>query len=67
MPTTKMPVWIRSEYVTIGQPLSVDQGTEAAPVGANRLPFAGSAKDRIPHFSPKRNRAKSQIRKRLRI
>lgn len=20
MPTTKMPVWIRSEYVTIGQP-----------------------------------------------
>ena len=63
MPTTKMPVWIRSEYVTIGQPpLSEDQGTEAAPcVGANRLPYAGSAErslfpvPRIPYAAKKGN------------
>ncbi len=32
MPTTKMPVWIRSEYVTIGQPpFRKIRGQEAAP------------------------------------
>ena len=45
MPTTKMPVWIRSEYVTIGQPpFPKIRGQKLPPVrGANRLPYAGSA------------------------
>nr|DAL51286.1 MAG TPA_asm: hypothetical protein [Caudoviricetes sp.] len=52
----------------MGSPPFRGSGDRSCPLsGANRLPFAGSAKDRIPHFSPKRNRAKSQIRKRLRI
>ena len=34
MPTTKMPVWMRSEYVTIGQPPFREiRGQEAAPCG----------------------------------
>lgn len=41
MPTTKMPVWIRSEYVTIGQPPFREiRGQEAALARrANRLPL----------------------------
>lgn len=42
MPTTKMPVWIRSEYVIIGQPpFREDQGARSCPLhwGANRLPY----------------------------
>ena len=34
MPTTKMPVWIRSEYVTIGQPpFPQIRGQKLPPVG----------------------------------
>ena len=34
MPTTKMPVWIRSEYVTIGQPpFPWIRGQKLPPVG----------------------------------
>ena len=34
MPTTKMPVWIRSEYVTIGQPPFLRiRGQKLPPVG----------------------------------
>ena len=56
MPTTKIPVWIRSEYVTIGQPpFHEDQGTKKLPpvMGADRLPYIGSATVRIPRIPPK--------------
>ena len=34
MPTTKMPVWMRSEYVTIGQPPFLRiRGQKLPPVG----------------------------------
>ena len=41
MPTTKMPIWIRSEYVTIGQPPFPKTGGKKLPPqrGANRLPL----------------------------
>lgn len=46
MATTKIPVWIRSEYVTIvSPPFYKDQGARSAPDlvrGTNRLPFIGS-------------------------
>lgn len=47
-----MPVWIRSEYVTIVSPPFVnDQGAGSAPDrvrGTNRLPFIGSTGNSIP-------------------
>ena len=47
-----MPVWIRSEYVTIWQPpFRKDQGARSAPDwirGTNRLPFIDSTNVRIP-------------------
>ena len=63
MPTTKMPVWIRSEYVTIGQPPFLKiRGQKLPPVrGANRLPYAGNAErslfpvPRIPYAATKGN------------
>jgi hypothetical protein len=40
----------------LGSPPFRGSGDRSCPLsGANRLPFAGSAKDRIPHFSPQRN------------
>lgn len=52
MPTIRIPVWIRSEYVTIvSPPFYKDQGARSAPDlvrGTNRLPFIGSTTKRIP-------------------
>lgn len=55
MPTTKMPVWMRSEYVTIGQPpFRKIRGQKLPPVrGANRLPSTGNAKHKISWFDRK--------------
>lgn len=44
MPTTKMPVWIRSEYVTIGQPpFPWIRGQKLPPVGGQPPTVYGSA------------------------
>ena len=58
MPTTKMPVWMRSEYVTIGQPpFHKIRGQEAAPCpGANRLPLLAVPDITIAYLSKKRNK-----------
>ena len=58
MPTTKMPVWMRSEYVTIGQPpFHKIRGQEAAPVwGVNRLPLLAVPDITIAYLSKKRNK-----------
>ena len=51
MATIRIPVWIRSEYVTIGSPPFVRSGGKEAPPdlvrGTNRLPFIGSTGTRI--------------------
>ena len=53
MPTIRIPVWIRSEYVTIvSPPFYKDQGARSAPDlvrGTNRLPFIGSTTNREYH------------------
>lgn len=60
MATTRIPVWIRSEYVTIGSPpFRGIRGQEAPPTkqGTNRLPFIDSAGIRIPQKKEERKAA----------
>lgn len=60
MATTRIPVWIRSEYVTIGSPpFRGIRGQEAPPTkqGTNRLPFIDSAGIRIPQKKEERRAA----------
>ena len=52
MPTIKIPIWIKSEYVTIvSPPFQKDMGAKKRlpeSKGANRLPLIDSARKSIP-------------------